>query len=76
MTSFILGSAADCLTVLGFGGASVRLVIYTVGRCATNRPAVLLMYRSPELMYKYGNYSEGVCKPGYAAAKMTAIYPK
>ncbi|XP_064845346.1 CMP-N-acetylneuraminate-beta-1,4-galactoside alpha-2,3-sialyltransferase-like isoform X1 [Oncorhynchus masou masou] len=29
-----------------------------------------------ELMYKYGNLSEGVCKPGYAAAKMTAIYPK
>uniref|UniRef100_A0A8C7S0W9 ST3 beta-galactoside alpha-2,3-sialyltransferase 3a n=1 Tax=Oncorhynchus mykiss TaxID=8022 RepID=A0A8C7S0W9_ONCMY len=26
-------------------------------------------------MYKYGNLSEGVCKPGYAAAKMTAIYP-
>ncbi|TWW72746.1 CMP-N-acetylneuraminate-beta-1,4-galactoside alpha-2,3-sialyltransferase [Takifugu flavidus] len=31
---------------------------------------------SPELTYKYGNLSEGVCKPGYAAAKMTAIYPK
>ncbi|XP_037313678.1 ST3 beta-galactoside alpha-2,3-sialyltransferase 3b isoform X1 [Pungitius pungitius] len=30
----------------------------------------------PELAYKYGNISEGVCKPGYAAAKMTAIYPK
>uniref|UniRef100_A0AAV2JVD3 CMP-N-acetylneuraminate-beta-1,4-galactoside alpha-2,3-sialyltransferase n=1 Tax=Knipowitschia caucasica TaxID=637954 RepID=A0AAV2JVD3_KNICA len=29
-----------------------------------------------ELMYKYGNLSEGTCKPGYAAAKMTAIYPK
>ncbi|XP_045557868.1 CMP-N-acetylneuraminate-beta-1,4-galactoside alpha-2,3-sialyltransferase-like isoform X2 [Salmo salar] len=28
-----------------------------------------------ELTYKYGNLSEGVCKPGYAAAKMTAIYP-
>ncbi|XP_052317138.1 CMP-N-acetylneuraminate-beta-1,4-galactoside alpha-2,3-sialyltransferase-like isoform X4 [Oncorhynchus keta] len=26
-------------------------------------------------MYKYGNLSEGVCKPGYAAAKMTTIYP-
>nr|CDI70273.1 TPA: alpha2,3-sialyltransferase [Lepisosteus oculatus] len=31
---------------------------------------------SPELTYKYGNLSEGACKPGYAAAKMTAIYPK
>ncbi|KAM7400937.1 hypothetical protein PAMA_005229 [Pampus argenteus] len=30
----------------------------------------------PELAYKYGNLSEGVCKLGYAAAKMTAIYPK
>ncbi|XP_054874204.1 ST3 beta-galactoside alpha-2,3-sialyltransferase 3a [Amphiprion ocellaris] len=29
-----------------------------------------------ELMYKYGNISEGVCKPGFTAAKMTAIYPK
>ncbi|XP_039671306.1 ST3 beta-galactoside alpha-2,3-sialyltransferase 3b isoform X3 [Perca fluviatilis] len=30
----------------------------------------------PEWVNKYGNLSEGVCKPGYAAAKMTAIYPK
>lgn len=29
-----------------------------------------------DLAYKYGNLSEGACKPGYAAAKMTAIYPK
>ncbi|XP_045062171.1 CMP-N-acetylneuraminate-beta-1,4-galactoside alpha-2,3-sialyltransferase-like isoform X1 [Coregonus clupeaformis] len=29
-----------------------------------------------ELAYKYSNLSEGVCKPGYAAAKMTTIYPK
>ncbi|XP_058480765.1 ST3 beta-galactoside alpha-2,3-sialyltransferase 3b isoform X1 [Solea solea] len=28
------------------------------------------------LVYKYGNLSEGVCKPGYAEAKMTTIYPK
>ncbi|XP_029560187.1 CMP-N-acetylneuraminate-beta-1,4-galactoside alpha-2,3-sialyltransferase isoform X8 [Salmo trutta] len=28
-----------------------------------------------ELAYKYGNLSGGVCKPGYAAPKMTAIYP-
>lgn len=34
------------------------------------------MYRSQELEYKYGNLSEGVCKPGYAAAKMATIYPK
>uniref|UniRef100_A0A8C1D466 CMP-N-acetylneuraminate-beta-1,4-galactoside alpha-2,3-sialyltransferase n=2 Tax=Cyprinus carpio TaxID=7962 RepID=A0A8C1D466_CYPCA len=30
----------------------------------------------PELVYKYGNLTEGTCKPGYAAAKMSAIYPK
>ncbi|XP_051990246.1 CMP-N-acetylneuraminate-beta-1,4-galactoside alpha-2,3-sialyltransferase-like isoform X2 [Xyrauchen texanus] len=30
----------------------------------------------PDLVYKYGNLSDGACKPGYAAAKMTAIYPK
>ncbi|XP_076000992.1 ST3 beta-galactoside alpha-2,3-sialyltransferase 3b isoform X1 [Genypterus blacodes] len=29
-----------------------------------------------DLRYKYGNLSEGVCKPGFAAAKMTTIYPK
>ncbi|XP_036971036.1 ST3 beta-galactoside alpha-2,3-sialyltransferase 3a isoform X3 [Acanthopagrus latus] len=29
-----------------------------------------------ELIYKYGNLSEEACKPGFAAAKMTAIYPK
>lgn len=38
--------------------------------------SVLLIYRPPELAYKYGNLSEGTCKPGYAAAKMTTIYPK
>ncbi|XP_026201334.1 ST3 beta-galactoside alpha-2,3-sialyltransferase 3a isoform X1 [Anabas testudineus] len=31
---------------------------------------------SLELTYKYGNLSEGACKPGFAAAKMTVIYPK
>ncbi|XP_040926122.1 ST3 beta-galactoside alpha-2,3-sialyltransferase 3a isoform X5 [Betta splendens] len=31
---------------------------------------------SLELTYKYGNLSKGACKPGFAAAKMTAIYPK
>ncbi|XP_058031489.1 CMP-N-acetylneuraminate-beta-1,4-galactoside alpha-2,3-sialyltransferase isoform X9 [Ahaetulla prasina] len=30
----------------------------------------------PELVSKYGNISEGVCKPGYASALMTAIFPK
>nr|XP_020471666.1 CMP-N-acetylneuraminate-beta-1,4-galactoside alpha-2,3-sialyltransferase isoform X2 [Monopterus albus] len=30
----------------------------------------------PELTSKYGNLSKGMCKPGYAAAKMTTIYPK
>ena len=35
-----------------------------------------LIHRPPELAYKYGNLSEGACKQGYAAAKMTTIYPK
>ncbi|XP_077190174.1 CMP-N-acetylneuraminate-beta-1,4-galactoside alpha-2,3-sialyltransferase isoform X5 [Paroedura picta] len=30
----------------------------------------------PELASKYANISEGVCKPGYASALMTAIFPK
>ncbi|XP_056606438.1 ST3 beta-galactoside alpha-2,3-sialyltransferase 3a isoform X1 [Triplophysa dalaica] len=29
-----------------------------------------------ELQYKYANLSKGECKPGYAQAKMTSIYPK
>ncbi|XP_053506975.1 ST3 beta-galactoside alpha-2,3-sialyltransferase 3b isoform X1 [Ictalurus furcatus] len=29
-----------------------------------------------ELMHRYENLSTGACKPGYAAAKMTAIFPK
>uniref|UniRef100_A0A7N6B2S7 CMP-N-acetylneuraminate-beta-1,4-galactoside alpha-2,3-sialyltransferase n=1 Tax=Anabas testudineus TaxID=64144 RepID=A0A7N6B2S7_ANATE len=37
---------------------------------------ILCSYRSLELTYKYGNLSEGACKPGFAAAKMTVIYPK
>ncbi|XP_030310859.1 CMP-N-acetylneuraminate-beta-1,4-galactoside alpha-2,3-sialyltransferase isoform X4 [Calypte anna] len=30
----------------------------------------------PELASKYANFSEGVCKPGYASALMTVIFPK
>ncbi|KAM7161513.1 CMP-N-acetylneuraminate-beta-1,4-galactoside alpha-2,3-sialyltransferase isoform 2-T2 [Macrochelys suwanniensis] len=30
----------------------------------------------PELASKYANFSEGVCKPGYASALMTSIFPK
>ncbi|XP_009945599.1 PREDICTED: CMP-N-acetylneuraminate-beta-1,4-galactoside alpha-2,3-sialyltransferase-like, partial [Leptosomus discolor] len=29
----------------------------------------------PELASKYANLSEGVCKPGYASALMTVIFP-
>ncbi|KAF4076294.1 hypothetical protein AMELA_G00212740 [Ameiurus melas] len=29
-----------------------------------------------ELVHRYENLSTGACKPGYAAAKMTAIFPK
>ncbi|XP_068055228.1 CMP-N-acetylneuraminate-beta-1,4-galactoside alpha-2,3-sialyltransferase isoform X8 [Anomalospiza imberbis] len=30
----------------------------------------------PELASKYANFSEGMCKPGYASALMTVIFPK
>ncbi|KAI4885084.1 hypothetical protein NFI96_019867 [Prochilodus magdalenae] len=34
------------------------------------------LYNPPApLVQKYGNLSKGACKPGYAAAKMTANYP-
>uniref|UniRef100_A0A8C0H088 ST3 beta-galactoside alpha-2,3-sialyltransferase 3 n=1 Tax=Chelonoidis abingdonii TaxID=106734 RepID=A0A8C0H088_CHEAB len=33
-------------------------------------------HRPPELASKYANFSEGVCKPGYASALMTSIFPK
>ncbi|KAM4773582.1 CMP-N-acetylneuraminate-beta-1,4-galactoside alpha-2,3-sialyltransferase isoform 8-T10 [Cyanocitta cristata] len=33
-------------------------------------------FRPPELASKYANFSEGVCKPGYASALMTVIFPK
>ncbi|XP_060762510.1 ST3 beta-galactoside alpha-2,3-sialyltransferase 3b isoform X2 [Neoarius graeffei] len=29
-----------------------------------------------DLVQQYGNLSTGACKPGYAAAKMTAVFPK
>ncbi|KAM9283213.1 CMP-N-acetylneuraminate-beta-1,4-galactoside alpha-2,3-sialyltransferase isoform 12-T12 [Morus bassanus] len=29
----------------------------------------------PELASKYANFSEGACKPGYASALMTVIFP-
>ncbi|KAG8555046.1 hypothetical protein GDO81_017559 [Engystomops pustulosus] len=31
---------------------------------------------SAELATKYANFSEGICKPGYASAMMAAIFPK
>lgn len=37
----------------------------------------LLSPRRPaELATKYANFSEGACKPGYASAMMTAIFPR
>ncbi|XP_058031484.1 CMP-N-acetylneuraminate-beta-1,4-galactoside alpha-2,3-sialyltransferase isoform X4 [Ahaetulla prasina] len=38
--------------------------------------SLTIFHRPPELVSKYGNISEGVCKPGYASALMTAIFPK
>lgn len=35
-----------------------------------------LSRRPAELATKYANFSEGACKPGYASAMMTAIFPR
>uniref|UniRef100_A0A7N5KMX8 CMP-N-acetylneuraminate-beta-1,4-galactoside alpha-2,3-sialyltransferase n=1 Tax=Ailuropoda melanoleuca TaxID=9646 RepID=A0A7N5KMX8_AILME len=34
------------------------------------------LFRPAELASKYANFSEGACKPGYASALMTAIFPR
>uniref|UniRef100_A0A7N9D809 Lactosylceramide alpha-2,3-sialyltransferase n=1 Tax=Macaca fascicularis TaxID=9541 RepID=A0A7N9D809_MACFA len=36
----------------------------------------LKLPRPAELATKYANFSEGACKPGYASALMTAIFPR
>ncbi|PNJ21871.1 LOW QUALITY PROTEIN: ST3GAL3 isoform 26 [Pongo abelii] len=37
---------------------------------------LLKLPRPAELATKYANFSEGACKPGYASALMTAIFPR
>nr|XP_054115238.1 CMP-N-acetylneuraminate-beta-1,4-galactoside alpha-2,3-sialyltransferase isoform X19 [Callithrix jacchus] len=37
---------------------------------------ILKLPRPAELATKYANFSEGACKPGYASALMTAIFPR
>uniref|UniRef100_A0A665ULF2 CMP-N-acetylneuraminate-beta-1,4-galactoside alpha-2,3-sialyltransferase n=1 Tax=Echeneis naucrates TaxID=173247 RepID=A0A665ULF2_ECHNA len=68
------------MLVLGFiYYSSGKLHLHVWGQKPLNHDvssSVLLMYSPLDLAYKYGNLSEGVCKPGYAAAKMTTIYPK
>ncbi|KAM8849718.1 CMP-N-acetylneuraminate-beta-1,4-galactoside alpha-2,3-sialyltransferase-like isoform 2-T10 [Spinachia spinachia] len=64
--------AEETTVVLTKGSEGKRITVY-------DQQGFLLQLDTklpPELAYKYGNLSEGVCKPGYAAAKMTAIYPK
>ncbi|XP_045440682.1 CMP-N-acetylneuraminate-beta-1,4-galactoside alpha-2,3-sialyltransferase isoform X2 [Pipistrellus kuhlii] len=41
------------------------------GRCHWS-----VLSRPAELATKYANFSEGACKPGYASALMTAIFPR
>ncbi|ELK31147.1 CMP-N-acetylneuraminate-beta-1,4-galactoside alpha-2,3-sialyltransferase [Myotis davidii] len=65
--------------------APVEAVRLPVARCGSRR---LLQYdrlgfllkldsKLPaELATKYANFSEGACKPGYASALMTAIFPR
>ncbi|XP_032387187.1 ST3 beta-galactoside alpha-2,3-sialyltransferase 3b isoform X2 [Etheostoma spectabile] len=66
-------SVAEATAVVLTKGAEVRKIpVY-------DKQGFLLQLDTklpPELIYKYGNLSEGMCKPGYAAAKMTVIYPK
>uniref|UniRef100_A0A3B5LF90 ST3 beta-galactoside alpha-2,3-sialyltransferase 3b n=1 Tax=Xiphophorus couchianus TaxID=32473 RepID=A0A3B5LF90_9TELE len=69
------------LLVLGFiYYSSWKLHLYVWGQNPRyDKQGFLLQLETklpPELAYKYGNLSEGVCKPGYATAKMTSIYPK
>uniref|UniRef100_A0A8C1YYL1 CMP-N-acetylneuraminate-beta-1,4-galactoside alpha-2,3-sialyltransferase n=1 Tax=Cyprinus carpio TaxID=7962 RepID=A0A8C1YYL1_CYPCA len=72
------------MLVLGFiYYSSGKLHCYVWGqkpRCDFSVRGCLLLCQyvclPPELVYKYGNLTEGTCKPGYAAAKMSAIYPK
>ncbi|GAA6103954.1 ST3 beta-galactoside alpha-2,3-sialyltransferase 3b isoform X1 [Tachysurus ichikawai] len=37
---------------------------------------IMNVFSPAELVHQYGNLSTGACKPGYAAAKMTAVFPK
>ncbi|XP_071391201.1 CMP-N-acetylneuraminate-beta-1,4-galactoside alpha-2,3-sialyltransferase-like isoform X2 [Centroberyx affinis] len=70
------------LSLRGWGHKSQVDSIFSVGRIARSvydKQGFLLKLDANlplELMYKYGNLSKGACKPGFAAAKMTAIYPK
>ncbi|XP_044076227.1 ST3 beta-galactoside alpha-2,3-sialyltransferase 3b isoform X2 [Siniperca chuatsi] len=64
--------AEETAVVLTKGAEVKRITVY-------DKQGFLLQLDTklpPELAYTYGNFSEGMCKPGYAAAKMTAIYPK
>uniref|UniRef100_A0A668AQM2 Lactosylceramide alpha-2,3-sialyltransferase n=1 Tax=Myripristis murdjan TaxID=586833 RepID=A0A668AQM2_9TELE len=79
---FLLGLCS--MLALGFlYYSSGRLTLRGWGHksCKDLNTVHLLNLLSPhsrplELIYKYGNLSKGACKPGFAAAKMTAIYPK
>ncbi|XP_071763021.1 ST3 beta-galactoside alpha-2,3-sialyltransferase 3a isoform X2 [Centroberyx gerrardi] len=70
------------LSLRGWGHKSQVDSIFSVGRIVRSvydKQGFLLKLDANlplELMYKYGNLSKGACKPGFAAAKMTAIYPK
>ncbi|NXB99415.1 SIAT6 sialyltransferase, partial [Orthonyx spaldingii] len=57
---------------------NTHLLQYLVSKCFPRRVLILYLFfhRPPELASKYANFSEGVCKPGYASALMTVIFPK
>lgn len=52
-----------------------ELIIYLL-LWAQQALTFLLSHRPAELATKYANFSEGACKPGYASALMTAIFPR
>ncbi|XP_028284409.1 ST3 beta-galactoside alpha-2,3-sialyltransferase 3b isoform X1 [Parambassis ranga] len=83
----VLTKGAEVKRITGRGTGTLPVILeletdITVGRVVGSvydKQGFLLQLDTKlplDLEYKYGNLSEGVCKSGYAAAKMTTIYHK
>lgn len=68
-------SSGRALNSISVPGAPGELIIYPL-LWAQQALTFLLSHRPAELATKYANFSEGACKPGYASALMTAIFPR